>query len=154
MAAEMLNKSFLYGVHVVQVLQYEINDDRERFYLWTTRKEEPYDRPLSSALEFMQREFRPVNNTTTEIQPVAGQQPLQLAPAQDTYVMLGTTGLAHQLKDILMDNIKRVQENKDYIPQADVVRENVDSMIDLAKTEIAYMAVMKRRNHSNPEEDF
>lgn len=50
---------------------------------------------------------------------------------------------AVELKNILMDNIRKVQENKDYIPQAQEVNSNVKSIIDLAKAEIDLMKAMR-----------
>ena len=148
-AEGMLGKSFMYGVNVVQVLNYEINEERERFYLWTSRKADPYDRPLNTALEFITSEFREVNNTVT---PFPGTN-LQVIQQPEDFQMLKTPGLALEVKDILMDNIRKVQTDRNYIPQAEAIRENVDTLIELAKTEIAYVAVMKRRNH-NAEEEF
>jgi len=52
----------------------------------------------------------------------------------------------HDLKNILMDSINKVRENKDYIPQAQEVNNNVKSIIDLAKAEIEYMKVISYMN--------
>lgn len=47
-----------------------------------------------------------------------------------------------KLETILMDNIDRVQRDKDYIPQAREVNANIKSIIDLAKTEVEYMKTL------------
>ncbi|MCO6499105.1 MAG: hypothetical protein J5I47_01865 [Vicingus serpentipes] len=47
------------------------------------------------------------------------------------------------VKQILLDNIKKVQENKDYIPQAAEINNNVKSIIDLAKAEIEMVKTIK-----------
>lgn len=43
---------------------------------------------------------------------------------------------AMELKGILMENIKKVQENKEYIPQATSVQKSVQTIINLAKIEL------------------
>lgn len=47
-----------------------------------------------------------------------------------------------RLEKILMDNIQKVQQDKDYIPQAREVNTNIKSLIDLAKTEVEYMKTL------------
>ena len=47
--------------------------------------------------------------------------------------VIGSSGPA--LRDIIMDNIQKVQQDKDYIPQAAAVNEQVKSLIDLARAE-------------------
>lgn len=48
------------------------------------------------------------------------------------------------LRKVLMDNIEKVQNNKDYLPQAVAVRDNVQSIIELTKNEIEYAKVLTR----------
>lgn len=140
MVNQMLNKQFLYGSHITTVLDYDINEVRGRFYLFTDRREEPYDRPLESADAFLKK-FSPVLNVPTIVdKPVEAPQ------------MLGTPGLAGNLREILLDNIERLKNDKEYIPQAEAINENVKTMIDLAKTEVAYLAVLAKQKRNN--EDF
>ena len=40
------------------------------------------------------------------------------------------------LKDVLMDNIKKVQQSPDYIPQATTIANTVNSLVNLAKIEM------------------
>jgi hypothetical protein len=49
-----------------------------------------------------------------------------------------------ELRNILMKNIEKVQESKDYLPQAVAVRDNVQSVIELTKNEIEYAKVLNR----------
>lgn len=57
---------------------------------------------------------------------------------------IGSTVLG-QCKDILMDNIKKLQgeDGAKFIPQAQEIKHNVSSVIDLAKTEIELIKVIK-----------
>lgn len=134
---KMLNKQFIYSTVTTTVLDYDINEDRGRFYLYTDRKEEPYDRPLDTALNFL-KEFSPVINVPAIVpdHPAAPQ-------------MLGASDLAVQLKTILMDNIEKIKTDKEYIPQAQAINDNVKTVIDLAKTEVAYVAAMNKNNRND-----
>lgn len=46
------------------------------------------------------------------------------------------------LKDTLFDSINKIKENKDYIPQAQAINDQVKSLIDLAKAEIEAVKVL------------
>lgn len=48
------------------------------------------------------------------------------------------------LREVLMDNIKKVQESKEYLPQAVAVRDNVQSIIELTKNEIEYVKTLNK----------
>jgi|GEM_PF-3404884 len=43
---------------------------------------------------------------------------------------------ASQLSEILMNNIQKVQDNPNYVPQAKEVRDNVRELVNLARVEI------------------
>ncbi len=50
--------------------------------------------------------------------------------------LLVGSSVLRDVKDVLMDNIKKVQENKDYIPQAEQINKDANSIIKIAQTEI------------------
>lgn len=64
---------------------------------------------------------------------------------QVKFEMKSLSGAA-EIKDILMANIKSVQENKDYIPQAVAVNDTVKTLLDFAKTEIQMYDIMYKIN--------
>jgi hypothetical protein len=47
-----------------------------------------------------------------------------------------------EISELLLDNIKRVKDDKEYIPQAQEINSNIKTMIDLAKAEIEYMKTL------------
>lgn len=53
------------------------------------------------------------------------------------------TQTLRELKDIMMENIRKVQEDKAYIPQAQEVSKSVGTIVDLAKTEIEYIKAIR-----------
>lgn len=48
-----------------------------------------------------------------------------------------------QLQNTLLDTIKRVQENKEYIPQASAINETMKSIIDLEKVKVQTLQLLK-----------
>lgn len=69
---------------------------------------------------------------------------LEVAPAITTGMEATIiSGSAQELKNVLLENIRKVQASKDYIPQAVAIKDNVDSIITLAKTEIEMMKTVR-----------
>jgi hypothetical protein len=66
--------------------------------------------------------------------PSHSQTPAKVGALSDTLV---------QLKDILMDNIKKVQEDKEYITQAKEVNNSIKEVVNLAKLDIEYTKLSK-----------
>lgn len=60
------------------------------------------------------------------------------------------SGSAQELKNVLLENIRKVQASKDYIPQAVAIKDNVDSIITLAKTEIEMMKTVRSLGGGGP----
>lgn len=59
---------------------------------------------------------------------------LQLPKMDISHTVIGSN--AASLSSIIMENIKMVQANKDYIPQAEAVNSQIKALIDVAKTEV------------------
>ena len=55
----------------------------------------------------------------------------------------GRSEESKNIRDILLDNIKRVKEDKDYIPQAQSVVSSVNALMDVSRTELALLKTMK-----------
>lgn len=120
----MMNKRFRYGQSELTVLDYDYNEEKGRIYVYTDRKQEPYDRPADEAMSFLDQ-FEPIDNPTLQV-VVKG-------------LMLSESNLGITLKDVLLENIEKIKNDAGYIPQAEAINNNVKSLIDLAKTEVAYL---------------
>lgn len=48
-----------------------------------------------------------------------------------------------QLQDTLLDTIRKVQDNKEYIPQASAINETMKSIIDLEKVKVQTLQLLK-----------
>ena len=124
---DIKGKSFLYHGDQLNVLDFKINGEKVQIVTDNGWHEPSYEE-VESFLD-------------------------KLLPIKDEYV--SETGMAvvqqarvtsssiNVLKSILMDNIKKVQESKDYIPQAQEINHNVKSIIEVAKAEIEVLKIMK-----------
>lgn len=126
---EMLGKSYTYGSNVVKILRYKIDPARDRVYITADNNYE-FDRTFDAIFEFLGM-LHPVKNN-------------EIAPPENGIIVrqVKDEDLVN-LRDILMDNITKIKNDKSYIPQAEAIKGNVDSIINLAKTDIAYMAFFK-----------
>lgn len=71
---------------------------------------------------------------------IAELQPVSYAPVVQTQIDSSVIG---NLKDILMDNIAKVKADANFIPQSEEINKNVKSIIDLAKTEIEMVKIIR-----------
>lgn len=73
-------------------------------------------------------------------------QQIEVMPEEVAVMAVPQTSMIQRvnkdLQEILMDNIKKLKSDKEYIPQAQEINANVRSMIDLAKAEIEYMKTL------------
>lgn len=69
-------------------------------------------------------------------------------------LQVGNTGLQHQtvinssgleLKNVLMDTVRKLQRDKDYVSQASAINDSVKTIIDLAKVEVEMIKVMRAK---------
>ena len=72
------------------------------------------------------------------------QQVASAAPVQQIYVPSFSNSHFAELRQVLMNNIEKVQKDKEYLPQAAAVRDNVQSVIELTKNEIDFMKTVNR----------
>lgn len=133
---DMVGYKYVYGGHHHIINGYTIHEDKERVYVQTSRRH--FDRPLESALEFLSK-FEKYEERSLTV-PGGDRMAVPMITPQITSSTIG------QLKDVLLANIEKVKADKGYIPQATAVKQNVDSIIDLAKIEVAYMEAYVRVN--------
>lgn len=129
----MLNKSYKYGMRIVTFTAFRFNEEKEKVYLSTNEKVDHWERPYDSVLTFL-KEFAPAEapaaqSTSSEI------------------VVSNTSNIVDSLRGILLDNIKKVQENKEYIPQATAINNNVNSIINLSKLQMDALRMQEKIKH-------
>jgi len=128
----MTGKTFEYGRNPHTIKKYEIDPARDRVYIHTDKS--VYDRTFDSFNDFISM-FKPVINDVGLLMGL----PVRQVSGE----------VIASLKDVLMDNIAKIKADKSYIPQAEAIKGNVDSVIDLAKTELAYMITLGKLKISN-----
>lgn len=68
------------------------------------------------------------------------------APAVVQTSMIFQSG--HEIKSLILENIKKVKDDPAFIPQAIEVNSNIKSIIELAKTEVEYLKALTMLNRN------
>lgn len=130
---KLLNKTLLYGNKLVEIKGYRIDEERERVYLHSNERENHWDRPYDGVMGLL-NEFQEVKGDMVKIDPVAN-------------AITAANGMAGELKDILMDNIKKVQNDAGYIKQATVINNNVNTLVNLTKLQLSHAKMVADSKH-------
>jgi hypothetical protein len=125
----LIGKPFIYGGREQTIQSYQIIEEKDRVNITTD-------------VGYYEKKFEAVSAFVNQLEEVSeknkGVQVISRAPIELPGMQVNSTVIS-KLKDELMENIKKVKQNKDYIPQAMAVKENVDGFIELAKIELAYI---------------
>lgn len=123
----MVNKAFLYKNEEVVILGYcegtGENGDEVEIYLnnGKTLEYTIYDLKIKLA------RFRPISNTVIVL---ANERLNQVSTVNPTVIQ--------DMRDIILDQIKQVKDDPDAVAQAKQVFQGVNTLINLAKTELEY----------------
>lgn len=127
---EMKGKTFVYGNKPYKILNYSIDDNREKVSIQTDKKF--FERNYDSVEEFL-KYFEPIiEPEETETQP----EVLVITNQVSTEVFTEKNDLAKDLIGILRENIEKVRKDKNYIPQAQAINNNVNSIINVTKMQL------------------
>jgi len=122
----MVGKSFMYMAKHLTVTGYKDDTTTNKITLQTTLRD--YTIAYSLADNYL-KDFIPALNNA-----VATTEQSQTPAVAHQFVVDNKT--ISTLKDIILNNIEAVQKNPGYIPQAQVVNENVKTLLQLTQTEI------------------
>lgn len=126
----MINKPFLYKNQAYLIKSYSFNEQSSVISITTDK--EVIKLIFTTASEELAK--------FTHLQVPAAQEPTQ----NNRFVSILANGNATELQKILMDNIKKVQNSKSYIDQANEINNNVKTIIDIAKTEVAMINAINK----------
>ena len=129
----MVNKTFVYANNIHCVQNYKIDETKKRYVIKTNL--DVFDRSVDSMDEFL-KYWKPVSNIAT----------LQTEGNQDDQVSIfieQENSFSTKLIEICNDNIEKVQKDKAYIPQAQAVNNNVNSILHIAKLRLDFMKHFK-----------
>lgn len=119
----MVGKTFQYGSKIHYVIEFTLDDVKEKFTLKTNMN--VFERTFEAAKEFLSywEETNTIGNS-------------QDSKASALVVMEQENSLVDKLTNMLLDNITKVQADPKYIPQAQTVNNNVNSIINLTKLKL------------------
>jgi ATP-dependent RNA circularization protein (DNA/RNA ligase family) len=132
---EMVNKAFLYKNEEVVILGYcdRIGDDGDdvEIYLNNGKTLEFNIHDLYMKLD----RFRPITETV-----------IILANERLNQVSTVNPAIIQNLRDVILDQIKSVKEKPEAVSQAKQVFQGVNTLINLAKTELEYRKYLDKMN--------
>jgi hypothetical protein len=126
----MVGHSYKYGNAVHRVSGFRIIEEKERVYVKTDKRE--FDRDFESVMSFL-NQLDPIEERAME-KYHGNEEILPVAQINSSVIT--------ECKNILMDSIKKIQGDSKYIEQAAAIKENVDTIIELGKTEIQQLDLL------------
>jgi hypothetical protein len=117
----MKGKTYQYAGKIHHIVDFKVDDRRERIELQTNIS--TYDRGFGAAEEFLSAWVEIISPEQAEEQKAVA-------------VIVAETNLVDDLTAILKDNIRKVQSDAKYIPQAQAINNNVNSIINLTKLKL------------------
>lgn len=120
------------GTYIYNTRRYTINDvviENDTVYISTDSK--IIKKSLSEISDFLEN-ILPCDMS---------QESNEIAKAQGNQIAQ-SFGFA-KLTDIIYDNIDKIQQNASYIPQAQAINEQVETIVNIAKTQIEAIKIIK-----------
>ncbi|GEP97677.1 hypothetical protein [Chitinophaga cymbidii] len=119
----MIGKTFQYAGQIHFVKNVKMDEVNDKYTIITNLSS--FDRKLESIKSFLEY-WKPTSNISELVQETDKNQQLTVLMEQDN-------DLSKKLIDTLTDNIERVKENPDYIPQAQTINNSVNSIVGVTK---------------------
>lgn len=138
--AAMVGKQWMYKTNNVKIISYK--QDGEKVYIvtdkdWITVTVDDLPKVIELFLEVEQDEENRRQNNDAKQQIINDNVALQ--------VVENTRSGVEELRKVLMDNIKKIQKDKNYIPQAKAINNNINTMINMVKLEFIVTKELKRK---------
>lgn len=141
-------KTFQYGTNIYYVLNYTIDEAKERFIIKTNIC--AFERPFESIEEFL-KYWKPVTNVISLKSNPDTEQQVALFMEQES-CFIG------DVISILKDNITKVQQNKDYIPQAQTINKSINAMVSIINIRLGMLkpvtSIRKTKRNEIPVEKY
>jgi hypothetical protein len=122
---KVIGKTIMYNTYNYKIIGFMLVD--EKVVVATDTKDIIF--PQEEAAQYI-NEFLPV-----EDEKMQEKQALQIMPDKKQVA---------DLKGIILQNIKNVQKDKAYVPQANAINKSINTMISMANLELAYYKTMKK----------
>lgn len=112
----MIGHTYMVNGHYYKVQSYQLDTDGQL----TIAADKKWFTAEADQVKKLLKQFLPVALDNREVE-------LTLMPAKNEM---------RQIKNIVMDNIKKVQDDAKYIPQATAVNQSVNTLLNMAKLEL------------------
>lgn len=121
----MKGKTFSYASKILYVISYAIDEQREKVIIKTNLGD--HERSYESIDEFLSY-WSPAQNINA----------LTVQNENNTVAVMieQENSLAEEMISILKDNIQKVRTDKNYIPQAQAINNNINSIINVKKLQL------------------
>lgn len=120
----MVGKTFMYNTRHYKILSFRISPGENNVQIATDKKWFDFHTNLIDAAL---KQFLPV----ADLMEVNS---LQIMPKKDEM---------NDLKTIILNNIKKVQKDKNYVGQANSINKSMNTLINMAKTEISLLKLSR-----------
>ncbi|MCB0258902.1 MAG: hypothetical protein KDE62_04155 [Calditrichaeota bacterium] len=119
---KMQGKTFMHNGRYYTVLSWQVKDEK-----------------LTVATDngWLEFELSQADKALAEFLPVHANN------RQMAIVVMPKNGELQNLKNVILDNIQKVQKDKDYVKQADSINKSISTLINMAKLEISYIKTLK-----------
>lgn len=114
---KLVGKEFIYKQEHIRIKDYFMKPEEGTVHIVTDKQ------PITVKEEDVQ-------DFVSRCLPVAEESTVAVAVVAEAQTTITS------LKDILMDNIKKVQENKDYIGQAKMINNSVNSLLNMVSLQM------------------
>lgn len=131
---ELLNRKVVYGVSEFSIIDFKYDGRISKFIVKVDDRDEEFELTVDAAVDFV-RECR-LKSSTIQVQSST------VGPAAKVMVTpnLQTT---NTLKNVLLENINKIKENPNYIPQAQEISKQVGQVINVLRTEMECLRLAK-----------
>src|SRR5579872_3114017 len=119
----MVGKTYTYSNSIHYIIAVDIDDANEKFTIKTNLS--TYERPFASVESFLDH-WKPAAGIATLVKDPDGEGTVS------AFVEHGED-LSQTLINTLLDSINNVKTNKDYIPQAIAINNNVNSIVNIQR---------------------
>lgn len=135
----MQDKDFSYGSKILTITGYDVDEAKGKVYIHTNEANRHFERPIDSVMALL-REFKPISGERQ-------QTTVSNIPATADKLVSSTNNLVANLQQTLLDNIERVKNDKEYIPQATAINKNVNSIISLTRLQLDALRMQENLNN-------
>jgi hypothetical protein len=148
---DMKGKTFNYANKMLKIENFSIDDHREKVTIVTDKR--TFERQYDSVEEFLTY-WQPVGIEEAEVEVINETPNNHVEKAvittgtneiQNAGIYEEQASLAKDLISILRENITKVQNSKEYIPQATAINNNINSIINITKMQLGFYKQLKNK---------